>query len=128
IERDKSFSSDDAADTYTKIGYVVAGQCPINMANFKPCRWDVATRALEKAVALTHDNVDYANLGWAYYNAARRDKEENRPDAAREKLEKARLNLQKAASADPSARYLTASLANYGMALNDLGDYATAVD
>jgi superkiller protein 3 len=128
MERDKSVNPDDAADTYSKIGYVIAEQCPINMSKFMPCRWETATRALEKAATLTHDNVDYANLGWAYYNAARRDKAENRPDAAREKLEKARLNLQKAASADPSARYMTASLANYGMALNDLGDYRNAVD
>jgi tetratricopeptide (TPR) repeat protein len=36
------------------------------------------------------------------------------------------VNLQKAVSAD--SRYLTASLANLGMALNDLGDYKSAVD
>jgi len=126
IERDKSFDKFDAADTYSKIGFVIAQQCPINYAKFMPCRWETATRALEKAAALTNDNVDFANLGWAYYNAAKRDESENRPDQAREKLEKAKLNLQKAVSAD--SRFLTAPLVNLGMALNELGDHKTAVD
>jgi tetratricopeptide (TPR) repeat protein len=125
IERGQSSDKTDAADTYNKIGFVIAQQCPINTKNFLPCRWDSATRALEKAVALTNDNVDYANLGWAYYNAAKKDLADNKAASAKDKLEKARINLQKAVNID--SRYLTAPMVNLGMAMNDLGDYASAI-
>jgi tetratricopeptide (TPR) repeat protein len=82
--------------------------------------------SLEKAVALTNDNVDYANLGWAYYNAAQRDLIDKKEADAKSKLEKARTNLQKAVGASGSS-YLTAPMVNLGMALNDLGDYASAI-
>lgn len=126
IERSQTFDKTDAADTYNKIGFVIAQQCPINTSKALPCRWDTATRSLEKAVALTGDNVDYANLGWAYYNAAQKDFAEHRDDVGKEKLEKARVNLQKAVAAD--SRYLNAPMVNLGMALNDLGDYKSAID
>jgi tetratricopeptide (TPR) repeat protein len=125
IDRGQTADKTDAADTYNKIGFVIAQQCPINTKNFKPCRWDSATRALEKAVALTNDNVDYANLGWAYYSAAKKDLADNKAALAQEKLEKARVNLQKAVNID--SRYLAAPMVNLGMAMNDLGDYASAV-
>jgi tetratricopeptide (TPR) repeat protein len=121
------FSSNDKADTYNKIGYVIAQQCPINTAKFLPCRWNTATVSLEKAVALTNDNVDYANLGWAYYNAAQRDMIDGKTADAKVKLEKARADLQKATGATGS-NYLTAPMVNLGMALNDLGDYPSAID
>lgn len=126
IERAANFDRVDAADTYNKIGFVIAQQCPINASKGLPCRWDTATRSLEKAVALTNDNVDYANLGWAYYNAAQKDFADHKDDTAKEKLEKARVNLQKATLAD--SRYLTAPMVNLGMALNDLGDYKSAIE
>jgi tetratricopeptide (TPR) repeat protein len=125
FEREAAFDKMVAADTYNKTGFVIAQQCPLNVKRALPCRWDSATRALEKAAALTADNVDYANLGWAYYNAAKKDLADNKTATGQEKLEKARLNLQKAANAD--SRYLTAPLVNLGMALNDLGDYPTAI-
>ena len=87
IERGDTLDRVDAADTYNKIGYVIAQQCPINAAKGIPCRWNVATASLEKAVALTHDPVDYANLGWAYYNAAQKDIADHKDP--KEKLEKA---------------------------------------
>jgi tetratricopeptide (TPR) repeat protein len=125
FERDPSYSKVDAADTYNKIGFVIAQQCPKNVAKALPCRWDTATRSLEKAAALTNDNVDYANLGWAYYNAAKRDLAENKSATGREKLEKARTNLQRVTNAN--TQYLTAPMVNLGMALNDLGDYPSAI-
>ncbi|HYJ89869.1 MAG TPA: tetratricopeptide repeat protein [Pyrinomonadaceae bacterium] len=126
IERGDTLDRVDAADTYNKIGYVIAQQCPINAKSGLPCRWNVATASLEKAVALTHDNVDYANLGWAYYNAAKKDFADNKAASGKEKLEKARVNLQKAVAAD--SRFLTAPLVNLGLALNDLQDYKSATD
>ena len=126
FERMPDFDKTDKADTYNKIGYVIAQQCPINVAKFLPCRWNTATMSLEKAVSLTGDNVDYANLGWAYYNAAKKDLADGKSADAMAKLEKARTSLQKASGAD--TRYLNAPLVNLGMALNDLGDYATAIN
>jgi len=125
IERDPSFDKTVAADTFAKIGFSIAQQCPLNVKKALPCRWDSATRSLEKAAALTGDNVDYANLGWAYYNAAKKDLADSKQSTSREKLERARANLQKAVNAD--SRFLTAPLVNLGMALNDLGDYKSAI-
>ena len=127
FERMPDFDKTDKADTYNKIGYVIAQQCPINTANFLPCRWNTATVSLEKAVALTNDNVDYANLGWAYYNAAQKDLIDNKPADAKSKLEKARADLQKATSAANNSNYLTAPMVNLGMALTDMGDYNDAI-
>ena len=126
FERMPDFDKNDKADTYNKIGYVIAQQCPINTAKLLPCRWNTATVSLEKAVALTNDNIDYANLGWAYYNAAQKDMFDNKAAEAKPKLEKARADLQKATSATNS-NYLTAPMVNLGMALNDLGDYSSAI-
>jgi tetratricopeptide (TPR) repeat protein len=126
IERDKNYPPDDAADIYSKIGFVIAKQCELNMKRALPCRWEVAVRALEKASAITDNNVDTANLGWAYYNAAKNDAANKQPEAARAKLEKAKAALQKAAFSSP--KYIEGPLLNLGMTLTDLGDYAGAVD
>ena len=50
---------------------------------------------------------------------------ENKSATGKEKLEKARMNLQKVTNAD--SRYLTAPMVNLGMALNDLGDFPGAI-
>ena len=126
IERDKNYNRDEAADVYSKIGFVIAKQCELNMKKGFPCRWDVAVRSLEKASAITDNNVDTANLGWAYYNAAKNDIQNKRPAEAKIKLEKAKASLQKAAFSSP--KYIEGPLLNLGMTLTDLGDYAGAVD
>ena len=126
IERDKSYNQDDAADIYSKIGFVIAKQCEENMKKALPCRWDVAVRNLEKASSITDNNVDTANLGWAYYNAAKNDITNKRPDVAKAKLEKAKAALEKAAFSSP--KFIEGPLLNLGMTLTDLGDYAGAVD
>lgn len=126
IERDASFPKDEAADIYSKIGFVIAKQCEINIRQAIPCRWDGSVRALEKAAAITGNNVDTANLGWAYYNSAKNDIIARHPDLARPKLEKAKENLQKAAFSSP--KFIEGPLLNLGMTLTDLGDYAGAVD
>jgi tetratricopeptide (TPR) repeat protein len=126
IERDKSFNRDEAADVYSKIGFVIAKQCELNMKKGIACRWDVAVRALEKAAAITENNVDTANLGWAYYNSAKNDAANNRTAEARVKLEKAKVALQKASFSSP--KYIEGPLLNLGMTLTDLGDYPGAID
>jgi superkiller protein 3 len=126
IERDPNFPKDDASDVYSKIAFVIAKQCEINVKQGVPCRWEGSVRALEKAVAITSNNVDTANLGWAYYNAAKNDIIANRKDQATAKLEKAKENLQKAAFSSP--KFIEGPLLNLGMTLTDLGDYNGAVD
>jgi len=126
IERDKTYNPDEAADVYSKIGFVIAKQCELNMKVGVLCRWDVAVRALEKASAITNNNVDIANLGWAYYNSAKNDLNNKRPAEAKVKLEKARAALEKAAFSSP--KFIEGPLLNLGMTLTDLGDYPAAVD
>jgi len=125
IERDPSFSKDEAADIYSKIGYVIAKQCEINIKKFVPCRWNAAATALEKAVAIAPSPVTYANLGWAYYNAGRTDLFDKKNDEARGKLLKARDNLQKAVDSNP--KFLEGPLLNLGMVYSDLGDTRGAI-
>jgi tetratricopeptide (TPR) repeat protein len=125
IERDPNYSRDEAAEVYSKISFVIAKQCEENMKKALPCRWDVAVRNLEKASTITSNNVDTANLGWAYYNAAKNDMVNKRPVEARAKLEKAKAALEKAAYSSP--KYIEGPLLNLGMTLTDLGDYAGAV-
>lgn len=126
MQRQADYSKDEAADTYSKIGFSIARQCQANMRQGIPCRWDAAVRSMESAAALSKNNVDYANLGWAYYNSAKADIYSKRPADAKLKLEKAKENLQKAAFSSP--KFIEGPLLNLGMTLTDLGDYAGAVD
>src|SRR5690606_23082635 len=140
LERQPNYDKTVAADIYSSIGFVIARQCEINIQRAVPCKWPVAIRALEKAVSLAGTNVDYANLGWAYYNgstsdlAASREAGKNGRTAeadrlaadARAKLEKAKTNLQRAVDTDP--KFVVGPLMNLGMVLTDLGDYAGAAE
>jgi tetratricopeptide (TPR) repeat protein len=126
IERDAKYSKDEAADVYSKIGYVLAKQCEINMAKAVPCRWNAATRALEKAVSINPTTMNYANLGWAYYNAAHDDIYAKRDAEGHDKLIKARDNLLKAVESNPN--YLEGPLLNLGMTYSDLGDTQGAIE
>ena len=126
IQRQPTFDKEDAADMYSKAAFSIAKQCEINIKMAAPCRWDEAVRALEAADKLSTTGVDAANLGWAYYNAARTDIHWARQDAAKPKLEKARQHLQRAAAAN--SKYVSGPMLNLGMALTDLGDYPAAIE
>ena len=127
MTRIPNFSKDAAADIYSKVGYSIGQQCAKNMKEAKPCQWPTAIKALEKAVELGGGNTaDFANLGWAYYNAARIDGYDKRETDRRAKLELAKTNLSKAVAANPS--YVEGPLLNLGMVMTDLGDFAGAVD
>lgn len=126
IQRQKDFSKEDAADMYSKAAFSIAKQCEINVKQAKPCRWDDAVRALESADKLSSSGVDAANLGWAYYNAARADIASGRAEAARPKLEKAKLSLQRAATGN--SNFVSGPMLNLGMALTDLGEYPAAIE
>jgi tetratricopeptide (TPR) repeat protein len=126
IQRQPTFDKEDAADMYSKAAFSIAKQCEINIKMAAPCRWDDAVRALEAADKLSTTGVDAANLGWAYYNAARADIHWARNDAAKPKLEKAKLNLQRAAAGN--SKFVSGPMLNLGMALADLGEYPAAIE
>lgn len=125
IARKSDYSADEAAEVYSKIGFVIAKQCEINSRLAKPCKWDAAVTALEKAAQLSKNSVDDQNLGWAYYNAARTDLLGKKVDVAKPKLEKAKQYLMQAAAANP--KFIEGPLLNLGMVLTDMGDYDGAI-
>lgn len=126
IERTPDFNREQAADIYSKSAFMVAKQCEVNRARNLRCRWPDAVAYLEKAAGFSPDAVDSANLGWAYYNAAREELSYRNDAAARPYLEKAKDALQKASAA--KGKVAAASLVNLGRVLADLGDLNGAAD
>lgn len=126
IARNKDFNKEEAAEVFSKHGYVIGLQCDINMLQQLPCKWNTAIRSLESAVALTQNPADYSNLGWAYYKSGRLDLDLHKDVEGRAKLEKAKINLQKVIDMKPA--YIEAPLMNLGMTLSDLGEYQAAID
>jgi tetratricopeptide (TPR) repeat protein len=126
IQRKPGFNKEDAADMYSKAAFSIAKQCEINIKQAKPCRWDAAVAALENADKLSTSGVDAANLGWAYYNAAKSDDANGFPDRAKPKLEKAKVALQRVANTN--ANFVSGPMLNLGMAMTDLGEYAAAIE
>jgi len=103
------------ADLYSKWGFVLG----------RTEKWTDSIAALNKAVALTPDNVDYTNLGWALYNSAQIDIKANDQTSADVKLKQGRDALTKATATntqDPAA------FMNLGLTNTDLKDYQAATD
>ena len=126
LERSKDFNKVEAADLYSKSAFMIAKQCELNTARLVKCRWDDAINYIEKASQYSQTGVDSANLGWVYYNAARADLANNNEAAARPKLEKAKMALQKASANNP--KFAAGPLLNLAMTLRDMGDYEGAED
>jgi tetratricopeptide (TPR) repeat protein len=126
IARNKDFSKDEAAEIFSKHGYVIVRQCDINTPKGLPCKWNTAIRSLESAVALSQNPADYSNLGWAYYKSGRSDMDMGKVPEGRAKLEQAKVNLRKVIDMKPS--YIEAPLMNLGMTLSDLEEYQAAID
>ena len=126
IERVPGFSKEQAADIYSKAGFMLAKQCERNMARAIRCRWEDAVTNLEKATEYSPTGLDNANLGWAYYNAARADLNAKNEAGAKAKFEKAKIALQKAAANNP--KFAAGPLLNLGLVLRDTGDIAGAED
>lgn len=130
-ERDPKAKDDKTAmaDLYSKYGFVLG----------YASKWGSAIDALNKAVAISPDTVDYTNLGWAYYNSARLDLVEKEKAAksgmtaesqkyatiAQTKLENGRNALLKATAIDKN---FFPSYMNLGMTQTDLGDYQGAIE
>ncbi len=126
LMRNKDFNKDEVADLYSKIGYSIGRQCELNMRQAIACRWPFAITAFQKATDLTGSPIDRANLGWAYYNAARVEINSRRPEAARPSLELAKSELQRALTGGPTIA--DGVLQNLGGVQIDLGDFAGAVE
>ncbi|MBX3283102.1 MAG: tetratricopeptide repeat protein [Acidobacteria bacterium] len=127
MDRDATFSNQQKADTQSKLAFVIGQQCAINVRQAKRCEWPSAITAMEKAVKLGNGSaIDYANLGWAYYNAAQIDNADKNTAEAKAKTELARTNLEKALAMNPS--FAAGPMLNLGMVRTDLGDYAGAAE
>lgn len=126
LMRNKDFNREIVADLYSKVGFAIGQQCPINQARAIACQWPSAIKALEKAVELGGKPIDYTNLGWAYFNASRVDRDNKLVAEQQAKLQLAKTNLQKAIDADPP--FVDSALQNMGVVQNDLGDYKGAIE
>ncbi len=126
VTRNPDFNKDVAADLYSKAGFAIGQQCPLNQAKFVPCQWPLAIKALEKAVELGGKPIDYTNLGWAYFNASRVDRDNKMAADQQAKLQLAKTNLQKAIDANPP--FIDSARANLGSVLLDMRDFTGAVE
>lgn len=113
------------ADIYARIAFAIGKQCEINITQSKPCKWDAAVKALARGAEINKSNMDYANLGWAYYNDGRTDIAFNNKERARVKFEQAKVNLLKSIETNPT--FLDVPLANLGRVYSDLGEYPNAI-
>lgn len=128
MDRSPDYSNGEKAEVQSKLGFVIGRQCDVYMTNRSgTCDWASVIRALEKAVQLGGgDAADRANLGWAYYNAAREDGYNKLVNERAAKLQLARTNLESVVNSKPS--FVDGPQMNLGMTCNDLGDYQCAVD
>lgn len=126
LTRQPNFNKETAADLYSKAGFSIGKQCEINMAKFVKCQWPGAVIAMQKAVDLSGSPLDYANLGWAYYNAARMDLDAKDTAAGQAKLVLAKEALLKAIQSGTVVA--DGAYQNLGGVLIDQGDFKGAID
>lgn len=125
LTRMPDFDKTAAADLYSKVGYAYGQQCEIDAPLYKPCQWGAAIKALDKAIELTNDPLDYTNLGWAYLNASRVDMLAKNIPEQQAKLALAKAALEKAVSSN--AVVADSAAQNLGAVLNDMGDFAGTI-
>lgn len=121
------YTKSELADIYSRYGYTAGEQNLLSSAQGIVHNWDKAISLLTKAAEIKNESLDYANLGWAFYNSARIDLKAN-PAAAQTKLQNAKSNLEKARSMNPNEAILTAIRLNLGITSIDLGDFKTAIE
>lgn len=126
IERTPGHDKGELADLYSKVGFVIVKQCEVDRKRNVGCRGlDGSLAAMEKAVSLSSGTVDSSNLGWAYANVGNDDMYNNRKDAGRVKLLKAKALLEQAANT--TGLNADGALVNLASVLSALGDNAGAV-
>ncbi len=109
-----AFIKDDA-ELFSNLGFVsgVLG------------KWRGSIAALEEAVRIDANEIDYTNLGWAYYNYAKEDLKKNKKEEAREKFLLAKAALEKAYKLNPN---LEGALINLGITLIELDENEAAIE
>lgn len=109
-----AFIKDDA-ELFSNLGFVtgVLG------------KWKSSISALEEAIRIDPDAIDYTNLGWAYYNYAKVDLKANKKEDARAKFLLGKAALEKAVELDPK---LEGANLNLGITLIELEDYEAAIN
>jgi Tfp pilus assembly protein PilF len=126
IERTPGHDKSELADLYSKVGFVIAKQCELNRKRNVGCRLDGSLLAMEKAASLNSSVTDSSNLGWAYANAGNDDIYNNRLEAGKIKLQKAKTLLE--AAANTGGVNAEGALVNLASVLSALGDHASAVN
>ena len=86
--------------------------------------WTKAVARLQTAKELKADAINYANVGWAYLNAAQKDVADKNTAEARANFLQAKEFSQKAIALNPQ---LTPVLLNLGLIYNGLGEHQFAV-
>lgn len=105
----------DDPDLFSEWGYCLG----------KVSDWEKAIARLQTAKDLSPDSIDYTNLGWGYYNAARQDIEADKDDEGQAKLSLGKTVLQKAVEINPK---FDAAHLNLGITYTGLGEYQNAVE
>jgi tetratricopeptide (TPR) repeat protein len=104
----------ELAELYSRHGFVLG----------RLAKWNSAIVALEKALAISPDKVDYTNIGWAYLSSAMVDRGNKKEAEAKVKLQKGADNLNKAVALDPN---FIGALLNLGVTYKELGNYSGAI-
>ena len=86
-------------------------------------KWKGTINALESAIKIKPDAIDYTNLGWAYYNYAKQDLKASKKEQAREKLLTGKTALENAVKLDPTS---PGAYLNLGITLTDLEQHEAA--
>ncbi len=115
VERDKNISNADKSEVFSKFGYCL-GQVK---------KWNSAIESLNKAIAFKADDIDYTNLGWAYYNAASVNLRTRDQVAAKQNLQLGKKALETATTLNPKS---IGGFLNLGLTYVGTGDFQLAVD
>lgn len=122
----EEYSADELDDLYNKYGFSLGQQNILAAQQAIRHSWNKAFEILTKAAEINPSAIDYANLGWAYYNSAR-VKLTTDPAGAKADLTQAKQNLEKALSMNPDANVTDAARLNLGTTLIDLEDFDGAI-
>lgn len=114
------------AEFNSRIGLMQGQKCDIQQSKRIVCDWKPTIAALQKAVDISQDPLDYVNLGWAYFMSGHFQFENRNFAEARPPLELAKDALQKAVAAGPPAEDF--ALQNLASVYIDLGDNKSAID
>ncbi len=115
IERDKETTDSEKSKVFSKYGFCLG----------KVKQWNSALENLNKAIEYEADDVDYTNLGWAYYNAAVANNQDNKPEEAKQNFKLGRKALEAATKLNPNS---IGGLLNLGVILVGNGEIQSGIE